>query len=303
MSHRFTLAALAALLASPALSGAAETYTIKLKQPGKGDVVRYDIKMSQQYNRVIRDADKKDSEKPLGKESGKVSQVSAFKEEIVEREPGKRPTRLRRTYTKAEIKQGDTTKAYPWQGKTLLIDKKAKGYEFKLEGDRLLIGQEALPLAMEFPEEEQVKLDRLFLPRNAVAVGEEWKLDLDALVKEMTRSGSLEIDRDKATGTGKLVKVYQKGGRRYAVWTVRYELPLKSLGKGEGKMTAEAGSKQKAEFTYDGCIDGTSTSVTTKIRYQMKVAGTINNTRVNRKFHINQDDTTETEVKREEVKP
>jgi hypothetical protein len=302
MPYKLSLPAVAALLALPAFAGAAETYTLKLKQLGKGDVAQVEIQTTRQPKLTLRDPEKKPDEKPLYKSSRTIIETTAFKEEILARPAGKPPTSVRRTYTKAKAKEGDRTSSYPWEGKTLLIDKKEKGYEFKIEGGRLLVGLEAAPLAGEFAREEDLPIDRLFFPKKAVAVGDEWKLDMEALVKEL-KGGAMEFDVAKSKGTGKLTKAYKKGGRQYGSWTIRYELPIKSAGTGGEKMTAEAGSVQKVEITFDGCIDGSSASGTTKMRFEVKLAGTYTDRKANRKFHIDQDDTTETEVRREEGKP
>src|SRR5256885_1882668 len=92
------IAALALCAFSVALVRADDTYTIKIKPTAKGDVGQITKEESEDSNfsvtvngKVVQD--KKSSKKETGK----------YKEEILEKEKGKRPTNLRRVYDKVVI--------------------------------------------------------------------------------------------------------------------------------------------------------------------------------------------------------
>src|SRR5207244_6890304 len=118
--------------------------------------------------------------------------------------------KLKRAYKKAQrIVDGDR-RTLPFQGETVLIEKKADGFTFEIVDGETVMGEDAKELHEEFNKGGASKLVELFLPRKAVKAGESWKVDVGVLAKEFSKDGKIEIDASKCTGSGKLVKAYQK---------------------------------------------------------------------------------------------
>jgi hypothetical protein len=100
------------------------------------------------------------------------------------------------------------------------------------------------------------ELEKLWLPKNAVAVGASWKIDMQKIVIKLANYGALELDAAKSTGQGTLVKAYKKDGRQFGEMEFKMEMPVVTV---EQKLIKfEAGTKLVLEAKYDGCIDGTS---------------------------------------------
>src|SRR5207302_10305241 len=105
-----------------------------------------------------------------------------YKEEIVEKEKGKKATKLRRVYDKAVSTEEGKDKDLPYSGKTLLIEKKGGKYTFQIEGGDALSDKQVPNLAEEFArQQDEEQLQEQFLPKKAVAVNDGWEIDKDAL--------------------------------------------------------------------------------------------------------------------------
>jgi len=102
-------------------------------------------------------------------------------------------------------------------------------------------------------------------------VNEEWKIDMKAVAGQFGGGMDMELDTDKATGTGKLLKVYQKDGKQFGEIQVKLDMPIKSVGKGAQSIKPEAGSKLSLDGTMDVCIDGTAATGTLKAKMKMNI--------------------------------
>jgi hypothetical protein len=247
---------LGVILASPA-SGAEDTYTIKIKEPDKGEVLQVEATEHMASQSKVLGPDGK----ALIDRSDKSERVFSFRETILEKEPARHsPTRLERRYDKAQVKDDNGAKHdLPFQGKSVLIEKKDKRFHFRIDGGEELKPEEAGLLHEEFNKDpdEEFNLQKAFLPAKAVALNETWNLNLPPLLATYSKATKMQFDEAKSQGTGKLVKVYEKDGARFGVLQLHVELPIKELGDDKKKQAAEPGAKWVMDLTLDGCIDGT----------------------------------------------
>jgi hypothetical protein len=233
------------------------TYDIKLRQDRKGDKTLITKEVNTTTITTIRGADgiiiKNTTEK--------TTENIKFVEEILEKEGTHRATRLRRTYEKAQGTKDLQIKRQPYEGQTVLIEKKEKGpkYTFMIEGGRELTGEEASRLSREFDKPEpEVDLEKLMLPGKPVAVGDSWKIDVEPFAKDLKRDASFNINAAQSTATGKLTKVYKKEGKTFGGMDIKMEFAFDSLGDGPQKIAFKKGGKWTLYGTFDVCIDGTS---------------------------------------------
>lgn len=178
-----------------------------------------------------------------------------FTEEVVERpDPAKRATKLKRTYEKAEARERGEEVDYGLAGKTVLIEKGKDKYTFTADG-KPLTGKSADKLDKEFNQRKsELEVEDVLLPKTAVKAGDSWAIDPKQLVEVF--ADEMMLDEKKVKGTGKLLKVYDKGGHRYGTMEFVITMPLlKMLGK-DGEKEMGAGSFMKMEVTVDACIDG-----------------------------------------------
>jgi hypothetical protein len=241
------------LIALGLLVGAApepESYTIKLKQSAKGDVVKVEILDDSDTHGVATDPDGTKIQDNHGRSGEKMSYV----ETVLEKE-GK-ATRLSRQYDKARtISQGDE-RTHSFEGKAIFIQKKSDKYQFQFESGDELTADDQRPLNEEFNigqsailEEE---IEAAMSPPKPVKVGETWKIDADELLPGWNKIG---VGTEGATATGKLLKVYEKAGHRYARFDILVEMPIKKFPL-EGTKVAPT-SKMKTVINVDACVDGT----------------------------------------------
>ena len=262
------------LVLASAGARADETYTIKIKEAAKGETVQVNASDTTDSRSKLVDPEGK----ALFDKDEKAVKESVYTETILDREPGKhRPSKLERHYDKAQVTTGGKTRELPYQGKTVIIEKKDGTYHFRIEGGEELQGDDAKPLTEEFNRggDEDFDMQKAVLPGKAVAVNDTWKLDMAPLVATFTKATKMQLDADKATGTGKLVKVYQKDGSRFGVMELHLDMPIKEIGEGKSKVALQAGSKWTMDITSDGCIDGSRLDGTRKSLSKIEANGQV----------------------------
>jgi len=192
----------------------------------------------------------------------KKVESSKYTQETLETDGNDRPTKLRRTYDRARLTENDRETVFPYQGKTVLIEKVGERYGFAIDGGGPLAGPEARLLDEEFnkkPNAGREQFEDLFLPKRAVAVGDSWEPDLSAVARVFAANGGLPVDLSKATGKGTLVKVHKQDGKQFGVMEFKAELPLKDTTTAD-KVTFLPGGKLTLTVSLDACIDGTDAS-------------------------------------------
>lgn len=236
--------------------------TIKVKQPGPGDRVK---------ETKTENATQKTSFMGMAMET-KVGTKFVYTEEVIERPAGaKRATKLKRTYETAEMTKDGDKVDLGLVGKTVLIEKKGDGYDVTVDGKEVS-GQAGDILKKEFAKEKQVN-DEDLLPKEPVKVGGTWKIDLGPLAKDA--ADELAIDTEKSSATGKLTKVYDKGGHKFGVVEITLDLAVTKAGSGGQALELKDGSKVQVTAVLDACIDGSKGDVTGKTTMTGTLAGTV----------------------------
>lgn len=269
-------------LAAAAAAQTDDAYTIKVKRSCKGDTTEQDKQETENFVLKFEGADGKTVREE--KRERTVSQV--YKETILDKERDKKPTRLRRQYSKAVIKSKvEEEKHMPFEDKKVLIEKKEDGkYHFSLEGGDELRAEDTTLLNRAFnnngSDSDDDALEKAFFPTRPVKVNETWTLDVDSVLKAFEKDARrpFQADRDKTTATGKLLRAYKKDGRQYGVLDIHIEMPLKGelpLGKGQKGAPIEAGSRMTYRAKVDGCIDGTSSDTVVDLTVDMVIVARI----------------------------
>ncbi|MCC6419973.1 MAG: hypothetical protein IT429_17190 [Gemmataceae bacterium] len=235
-----------------------ETYTIKIKEDyARGEKSRqvttekgtFDFKITDNKDNVLKEQKE---------ESGKDF---AFNQLIVDAKPGMdRPLKVERTYDKARVNEKGEKRTLPYEGKTVVIEKKGEKYEFRIKGGQELTGADAKALDEEFNKKGKLggrELEKMFLPGKAVKVGETWKLDPAVLGKIFQEDTKMDLDQAKTTASGKLVKAYKKGDRQFGVLEFRLQMVPKAI-REPAPVRFQPGAKMDFVMTLDVCIDGTS---------------------------------------------
>src|SRR6266536_2498884 len=127
MMRKACLVAALAVALTP-LTAMAQEYAIKIKRPGLGDKTRTQItddfklefKILDNNGNVVMEALETKTHKFVFREVG--LERAAAGEDLV---------RLQRQYEHAERKVKDVRETLPYQGKTLLIEKKDGGFQFR----------------------------------------------------------------------------------------------------------------------------------------------------------------------------
>jgi hypothetical protein len=253
------------LVAGPAWGQGDKAYTIKIKKLGKGQSER--VEKAEQSTQAVKVMDNNGN--LIEEKEEKKARDFVYVETVLEQKGSQKATKLTRKYEKAvETKEGkDTT--LPFQGKTVLIEKKGDKYEFRVEGGEELTGEAAEALNKEFNKKGQLDdatLVKLLLPDRAVKVGESWQIDSKVIEKAFGEGAELELAPGKTAATGKLVRAYKKGGRQYGVITLHLRLMPKSVSQKGNKIPLQPNSQMTLEMTVDTCIDGSSTNHTATFR-------------------------------------
>jgi hypothetical protein len=254
--YRWKLALLACLVSAATALGQ-ESYTIRIKTLTKDETIEVvktetmqgDVKFVADLGKVIETRETKSAEE------------SAYRQTILERETGGPATRLQRTYEKAQATAEGKTKDLAYQGKTVLVERKNGKYVFQIEGGNELTAADAPQLDKEFnraPDSEHDLLQALLLPRTPVRPGQTWKMEMDKLLKVLLKGDqTVAVDAAGSSGTGKLLRVYERDGRRFGVFEVHLDLPLKGVPEnGKIKVPFDPGAHMTMVYHSDICIDG-----------------------------------------------
>jgi hypothetical protein len=271
MSPRIVLAVLTCLvLPLPAL--AQDTYTIKTNRSTKGTTTREHKVETEVVNSKVTDL----GGKVLEEEASTTTVTSTFEQTVLERpDLKKKPTVLKRTYEKAIVKEGKETKQLPYEGKSILIEKKDGKYHYRYASGGDINGHAAKWLDKEFKDDEEksdVDFEQLLLPTKAVAVGESWKISMTELVKDLEKKG-IKVQADKSTGTGTLLKAYKKDGRQFGDLHFKLDFPLKSLKVKDSEISFQLGSTIVIEAKTSVCIDGSLEDLSSILSWQWKGTG------------------------------
>jgi hypothetical protein len=257
-----TCAALAfGLLAAAAVAAPAddEAIAIKLYAPKAGDRVRVTQSDSTVSETVIEVNGKKETK------TDRTSQTVVYVQEVLTGgEAGKKPEKAKRTYEKFESTLDGNTYKHPLEGKSVLIEKKAGKYEFTGEGGAI-DGPAAEVLSREFNRPDDA-LEKALLPANAVKPGDTWKIEFP----KADDPNALPFDPAKVVASGKLAKVYSKDGAQFGVVEISLKAPVTSLGP-DPDLKVKEGSFTVAG-TIDGCLDGSSPSGTSEVKFEFKVS-------------------------------
>ncbi len=253
------------------LAAPAQEYTIKPGKPAVGEP--FQVKADGNFDVEFKLLDA-GGQAVMEKKEVKATSAT-FREIGLARDPATGDfTKLKRTYKKAQRTTDGDRRALLYQGETVLIEKKGGAWEFQIEGGETLEGQDAKELIDEF-NKNAARLIPLFLPKKAVKVDEPWTYDVGLIVKELTKEGKIDIDPAKSTGSGKLLKAYQKDGKQFGVleWTIT--LPVTHLIHDDNKTPTKEG-KIVIKLESDGRIDGGSGPSSLKVAFDGDIRGEIN---------------------------
>ena len=265
--HWFTVLAVCAAYSS---LRAEDVYRVKLKESAAGDVSHVEFTDTLNVIWKIVDADGMSIVNRY-----RYDETLVYNETVLERKVGERPTRLSRQYEKAEETEDGKKRALPYQGKTVLIEKKGCKYHFLFEGGKEMSPEDATALDDEFngdPTRDEANLVRLMLPAKPVALNDVWNADIGQLLKQTSPKNGVALDPDKANGTALLTKVYKMGDRQYGVLHGDAEVPVTSLGNGARSCILDDG-KLTYQIDLDACIDGLLDEGTVKVISKLNGSG------------------------------
>lgn len=166
-----------------------------------------------------------------------------------------KPLKLKRTYEKYEVTKGGRATDGPPLNAGILIEKKDGKYTASAEQ----------PLPPTFSEKLVSEFDRdgaamgieRLLPGKPVKPGDTWKVDVSKLPG--ISGDGLAIDAEKSELSGKLLKTFEKGGKKFGELEYTGTIALKSLGA-KSAVKLKDGSTMKLKMTGEACIDGTDPS-------------------------------------------
>jgi hypothetical protein len=257
--------------ASP-LAAPAQEYSIKVGKPGPGDQFQVKADNKTEIEFKLLDAG---GNAVMEKTENKGHQF-VYRETALEPDAGGELVRLKRTYKKAQRTVDGDRRTLPFQGETVLIEKKSGAFFFQIVDGETLEGDDIKELNEEFNKGGAGKLIALFLPRKAVKLNEPWTFDVGLLVKEFTKEGKIDIDAAKSTGSGKLVKAHQKNGKQFGIMELTITLPVTHLINDGNKTPTKEKSNLTIKLESDACIDGGIDQSQLKVSFDGEIRGDIN---------------------------
>jgi hypothetical protein len=235
---------------------AQEKYTLKLKEPAPGD--SFVFRGSENTKTVTKyEGNQADMTVMETKKGHSFLYTETYLKAPAA--PGSR----QRSYDKALVtKEGDIT-ILGLEGKTLLIEKKKDGFQFRWEGGGTPQGDDAERLEKEFDKKTNHFGDHNLMPTKAVKLNESWPVDVAEYMKGADENTAKMYDVGRAKFSAKLTRVYKQGDSQFGVIDFEFELPCRN-GVEINSYTILEG-KVVVKGTFDGCIDGSVFARTTKI--------------------------------------
>jgi hypothetical protein len=231
-----------------------ETYALKFKEYAKDllvDSMVHDtmkMELADEKGRLL-----------LSQEQDKTTTCS-YRGTILEQPEGQKATRIRRIYSKAEIRsKGDTSKL-AYANQTVMIERKGEKYCFFLGDGKELKGKDAELLDKEFNGEDPSGFDiwAALLPAKPASVGTTWEVKTGSLAKLVSRPGAMVFKEDGPAGVGKLRRVFTQDGHQFGTLDFKVELPAEAIGVAgpDGmKWSIQPGANLQLEIVRTGCID------------------------------------------------
>jgi hypothetical protein len=238
------------VLVAAVVNAHGQSYTIKLKldpDPGQSVVVRDSSKETGAMKFVDLQGKLLHEEKPGVKES-------VYTETTLEKgDPF--PAKYKRTYeTATEAKGEEKAKPFSYQGRTVVFELKDGKYRVGVVGKPPLDEKDQEKLTQQANDHsEQTLLVQHLAPKEAVKVGDSWKVDVKKIA-----SGAKPalINAEKSSVEAKLVKVYTKDKKQFGVFEIKAQLAVEGV---EDVMRFEPPLVETLDLTLDAVIDGTST--------------------------------------------
>jgi hypothetical protein len=247
-----------------ALAQQAEAYTIRLRPPGAGETTRYEDFLTTDMTTRQGEA----ASKPLRDHS---ERRVVYQETILERDPASgQVRRFRRQCDTATLKRDWMTSLLPYHGRTFVVERRPHGCRVRFEG---------APPPADFVRELEEGFGRKkdanplegLLPGKAVKVGETWSFDPQPLLEAWPKPAQVRTDLAKASGTGKLSKVYRRDGQLFGVLEFRVEVPVLGVDYGRRPATLEPGARLAYSLTVDACIDGAASTFSLRMQDELRV--------------------------------
>jgi hypothetical protein len=246
-------AALVLLLSFSSVALAEAPYSLKLKKIGSNDVGRNDVRTTTSIHYTVVDQTGKTIHQDRSEDRLRLIYVEKYMKLDNE-------LTMQRHFDKAQRSHGEELEDLPYQGKTVLFQqKKMGGFRFVAE-DQELAGADARFLDFDLPQTQKDGSLGAFLPDKPVCVGETWRVDIDRFVTQ----SSWKIDTAKSRARGKLLRVYERDGRRFGVLEIHAVLPIAEIEWGAEKVVPESGTEMVVDWVYELCIDGTSADMVMK---------------------------------------
>ena len=265
----------AGLLAVAQGAPAPEPVTIKFKANGEGETAVVSSTVTLKHTAKYTDG------KMMFDAAEDSTTVQEYRETVLKREGVQPATKLERAYTKGQKKdkKTDTTTDFDMNGKTVVIEKKDNAWKFHLKNGAEVPEAALETLARDFNgrQDNFADMQAMLVPKKAVQPGDEWKLDIAEMEKEFDKDEHAVLDQKKTTGTGKLLKVYYKDGKKFGEMQFKIDATIKSLGLEASAVKFPDGAKCVVDITLDACIDGTADAGTMKTKVTISGTGSIVN--------------------------
>lgn len=186
------------------------------------------------------------------------------------------PSKVRREYKTLELSKDGKKEDYKLEGKSLLAEKVSGKFEVRFADGKSPEGKAAEFLAAKFKNFGKDMSEQDVFPTTPIKSGETWKIDTTKVVKSMADTG-LTLDPELSSGTGRLIKVYDKNGHKFGVITLTLDLVVTKAGTGDKALSLKTGSRMRIETTGDGCLDGGEATGSMKMKVTADLIGDVPN--------------------------
>jgi len=201
----------------------------------------------------------------------KETEIKTFEyERTILKVEDKKAIKFAHKYTKASIEKFGQKREPSYLNRTITFERKDGKLEITADKGPAIVGEDLEDLRKEAEDTEGEKFNRAMEPGKLVKVGDTWDHDGKKLVAAFNTDKKLEVE-DTSKVTIKLVKAPKRDKQQFVVLDATFDLQLKSL---EG-LTLLGGTSYTLKGTVEACIDGTSSSYSSKMEGPFKMKGIV----------------------------
>jgi hypothetical protein len=242
----------ATIIAAPVVHAGDETYPIRFKDLGPGEVGSYVVRETSEVDVRVDGARGRN----IVHTNVKSSENLTFWEQVHEKPAGEAPTRTTRGYGLARVNVDGEQTILPMEGKRVHIERRGARPTYTIEGVAPVVRRHRDVVEAELTDDVRVAP---YLPNRPVRVNELYGFNGKALAAQVAvMAPDVECDLNRIEAKAWLAAVYDHHGRRFGRIISDLRVPVTAITNDGRRIPLVNNELFFVQTTFDICIDGSA---------------------------------------------